>query len=377
VRPPLRHSPSSRNRLVVGDALAALRDARAELEGAVEVALLDPPYNTRANFHHYRDQAAHDLWLEHRRAELEALRPLLTRTGSVWMHLDDSEMHYAKVMMDGVFGRDSFVATIVWQKTLSRENRTDISEAHEYVLVYARDRAAWRARRNLLPLGEEQLARYANPDRDPRGPWTSGDMTAKAGPGRRAAQFYDVTLPSGRVVRPAQGMAWRFTRERFDELVADGRVTFGPRGDGVPRLKRFLAETRQGLVPTTWWPGAEVGTTDTAKKHLRRLFPLLVPFETPKPEELVARVLRIASDPGDVVLDCFAGSGTTPAVAHKLGRRWFAVERELRTVEEFLVPRLDAVVAGADPGGVTAQVGWRGGGDFSVVGRPEPLAAAG
>jgi adenine-specific DNA-methyltransferase len=198
-------------------------------------------------------------------------------------------------------------------------------------------------------------------------------MTAKAGPGRRGAQFYDVTLPSGRVVRPARGMAWRFTRDRFDELVADGRVTFGPRGDSVPRLKRFLSETRQGLVPTTWWPGLELGTTDTAKKQLRRLFPALVPFETPKPEELVARVVQIASDPGDLVLDCFAGSGTTPAVAHKLRRRWFAVERELRTVEDFLVPRLDTVVAGADPGGVTRLAGWRGGGAYTVSGLPAPM----
>jgi adenine-specific DNA-methyltransferase len=371
------HPPTSGNRLVVGDALASLRDARADLQESVELALLDPPYNTRATFHHYRDQSAHDLWLEHRRTELEALLPLLTRTASVWMHLDDSEMHYAKVMMDGVFGRENFVATIVWQKSLSRENRTDISDTHEYLLVYARERAAWRGRRNLLPLGEEQLARYANPDHDPRGPWTSGDMTAKAGPGRRAAQFYDVTLPSGRVVRPAKGMAWRFTRDRFDELAADGRVTFGPRGDSVPRLKRLLAETRQGLVPTTWWPGVEVGTTDSAKKQLRRLFPQLVPFETPKPEELVGRVLQIASDPGDLVLDCFAGSGTTPAVAHKMRRRWLAIERELRTVEEFVVPRLGAVVAGADPGGVTRQAGWSGGGDYRAVGLPEAMAQAG
>lgn len=377
MRPPAPHPPTTGNRLLVGDALRSLCDARAQLAGSVELALLDPPYNTRANFHHYRDQAAHERWLERRRAELEALRPLLTPTGSVWVHLDDAEMHYAKVMMDDIFGRASFVATVVWQKTLSRENRTDIADTHEYLLVYARDRAAWRRRRNLLPLGEEQLARYANPDADPRGPWTSGDMTAKAGPGRRAAQFYDVTLPSGRLVRPAQGMAWRYTRERFDELVADGRVTFGPGGDSVPRLKRFLAETRQGLVPTTWWPGAEVGTTDSAKKQLRRVFPHLVPFETPKPEELVARVVQIATDPGDLVLDCFAGSGTTPAVAHKLRRRWVAVEREVRTVEEFLLPRLDAVVAGADPGGVTAQAGWRGGGAFSVTGLPEPVAAAG
>jgi adenine-specific DNA-methyltransferase len=377
VEPARDHPPPAANRLVVGDALSVLRSARPELEGAVELALLDPPYNTRSNFHHYRDQAAHDRWLENRRAEVEALLPLLKQTGSLWMHLDDSEMHYAKVMLDGVLGRQNFVATVVWQKTLSRENRTDISDTHEYLLVYARDRQAWRGRRNLLPLGAEQLARYANPDGDARGAWTSGDMTAKAGPGRRAAQFYEVTLPSGRVVRPAQGMAWRFTRARFDELVADGRVTFGPRGESVPRLKRFLAETRQGLVPTTWWPGAEVGTTDSAKKHLRRLFPALVPFETPKPEELVARVLQIATDPGDLVLDPHAGSGTTPAVAHKLRRRWLAVEGQVRTVEEFLLPRLDAVVAGADPGGVTATAAWRGGGEFEVRGLPEPMARAG
>jgi adenine-specific DNA-methyltransferase len=158
--------------------------------------------------------------------------------------------------------------------------------------------------------------------------------------------------------------------------VAGGRVTFGPRGDSVPRLKRFLAETRRGLVPTTWWPASEVGTTDSAKQHLRRLFPAVVPFETPKPEELVARVVQIATDPGDLVLDCHAGSGTTPAVAHKLRRRWFAVEREARTVSEFLVPRLDAVVAGADPGGATAAAGWHGGGDYGVRGLPEPLIGA-
>lgn len=338
-------------RLRLTDARTALAAWREDYGGAVELALLDPPYNTRSNFHHYRDQAGSDDWLDARRRDVEELLPLLSPTGSLWMHLDDSEMHYAKVMLDVLFGRANFVGTVVWQKTLSRENRTDLSATHEYLLVYARDRAVWRRRRNLLSLGEEQLARYANPDDDLRGPWTSGDMTAKAGPGRRAAQFYDVTLPSGRVVSPTRGMAWRFTRDRFEELVADGRVSFGPNGDCVPRLKRFLAETQQGLVPTTWWPGDEVGTTDSAKKQLRRLFPRLVPFETPKPEELVARVIRIATDPGDVVLDCYAGSGTTPAVAHKLGRRWLACEREPRTFEEFLVPRLAAVVQGIEPDG--------------------------
>lgn len=351
------HVPFERSRsdfgdtLVLGEAVEALRLWRADYLGAVELALLDPPYNTRSRFHHYTDQSASDEWLEARHRDVEELLPFLSPTGSLWMHLNDAEMHYAKVMLDGLFGRANFVGTVVWQKTLSRENRTDLSTTHEYLLVYARDRQRWRGRRNLLPLGDEQLARYANPDNDRRGPWTSGDMTAKAGPGRRAAQFYDVTLPSGRVVRPARGMAWRFTRERYEELVADGRISFGPNADNVPRLKRFLAETQQGLVPTTWWPGEEVGTTDSAKKHLRRLFPHLIPFETPKPEELVTRVVGIATDPGDLVLDCYAGSGTTPAVAHKLGRTWLACEREPRTFNEFLLPRLTALMAAPEASG--------------------------
>jgi adenine-specific DNA-methyltransferase len=346
-----------------GDALPGLLDS---CRGQVRLALLDPPYNTTSRFHHYSDSVASETWLADRREHLSIVRDLLSDDGSLWVHLDDSEVHYCKVMLDTLFGRANCVGTVIWQKSRSRENRTDLSTVHEYLLVYAKDRRAWAKRRNLLPFGEEQLARYDNPDDDPRGPWTSGDLTAKAGPGRRAAQFYDVVTPSGRTVRPAPGMAWRYTRDRFEELLADDRITFGS-GSQMPRLKRFLAETRAGLVPTTWWPGTEVGTTDTAKKQLRTLFPQLVPFETPKPEELVHRVMTIASDPGDLVLDCYAGSGTTPAVAHKMGRRWIAVEREDRTLTEFLRPRLDAVVAGSDRGGVSREVGWTGGGGYRVV----------
>jgi adenine-specific DNA-methyltransferase len=331
-------------RALLAEALDALREWADSHRGSVELALLDPPYNTRSRFHHYVDQADSERWLTERRNEIEALLPLLSETGSMWMHLDDSEMHYAKVMLDSLYDRTNFVGTVVWQKSLSRENRTDLSTTHEYLLVYAKDRAKWRQRRNLLPLGEEQLARYSNPDGDPRGSWTSGDMTAKAGPGRRAAQFYSVVLPSGRTVRPAHGMAWRFTRDRYEELVADGRIWFGPSGDNMPRFKRFLAETQQGLVPTTWWPGDQVGTSDTAKKQLRRLFPHQVPFETPKPEELVARVVSIATDPGDLVLDCYGGSGTTAAVAQRLGRGWLTCEREPQTFHEFLLPRVTAAM---------------------------------
>lgn len=358
----------------LGDADDVLRELTETAKGTVRLALLDPPYNTTSLFHHYADRARSDDWLEVRRRHAVMIRSLLSTDGSIWMHLDDNELHYAKIMLDEVFGRKNYVGTIVWQKTLSRENRTDISTTHEYVLVYAKNKVVWSRTRNKLKPTDDQLARYRNPDDDPRGPWTSGDMTAKAGPGRRAAQFYDLELPSGRVVSPAKGMAWRFTRDRLDELIDDGRVSFGPRGDSVPRLKRFLSETQGGLVPTTWWPGDEVGTTDLAKKELRRLFPDAIPFETPKPERLARRIIEIATDPGDVVLDCYGGSGTSAAVAHKLARGWIICEREQRTFDEVLIPRIEKVIAG-DAGGVSDEVRWSGGGSFEVR-RAHPRAKA-
>ena len=355
------------NMMILADAMVALPQLLERFRSKVRLSLVDPPYNTTSNFHHYRDSISHESWITDRRTHFSWIRDLLTTDGSLWIHLDDSELHYCKVMLDELFGRENFVTTIVWQKSRSRENRTVISTTHEYILVYAKEYRAWAKTRNLLAMGTEQLDRYSNPDNDIRGPWISGDMTAKAGPGRRAAQFYEIVAPSGRVLKPAKGMAWRYTRERFDELHHDGRVSFGHHGDNMPRLKRFLSETQQGLVPTTWWPGDEVGTTDTAKKQLRRLFPDLVPFETPKPEELAAKVMAIASNRGDLVLDCYAGSGTVPATAHKMGRKWIAIEREERTFHEFLAPRLERVVSGTDPGGITEATVWQGGGSFSVI----------
>jgi adenine-specific DNA-methyltransferase len=355
------------NLAFLGEADELFTNQAQLLEGTIRLALIDPPYNTSSQFHHYSDKQSSHLWMEDRRRHAKHIQALLTPDGSLWMHLDDREMHYAKVMLDEVFGRKNYVGTIVWQKSVSRENRTDLSTIHEYILVYAKNKQVWARRRNKLAATDEQLARYKNPDNDPRGPWTSGDMTAKAGPGRRAAQFYDLKLPSGRVVKPAQGMSWRFTRDRLESLIQDGRVSFGSRGDSVPRLKRFLTETQGGLVPTTWWPAEEVGTTDTAKKELRRLFPEMVPFETPKPERLVKRIIEISTDADDIVLDCYGGSGTTAAVAHKLGRRWITGEREARTFHEVLIPRLEAVVAGED-GGVSKEAGWSGGGNFEIRG---------
>lgn len=352
--------------LINGEADAGLKALTTQAPGLFRAAIIDPPYNRRTKFHHYNDSTKRTQWVAERTRQAAMLRELLREDGSLWMHIDDAEVPAARLLLDSVFGSANFVSTIVWQKSVSRDNRVDVATTHEYILCYSKSRNAFRQAANRLEPDAAQLARYKNPDADPRGPWASGDLTAKAGPGRRAAQFYDLVLPSGRIVRPATGTAWRFTRERLDELIEDGRIDFG-HGDKMPRLKRYLAEVEPGLVPNTWWTGAEVGTADSAKRHLKSLFPEQTPFETPKPEPLTARVLRIATDPGDWVIDCYAGSGTTPAVAHKMGRHFVAIEREKHTFQDFLEPRLKLVDAGKDSLRLGASQGTNLGRGFTTI----------
>jgi len=351
--------------LVNKDALSTL-DKLGDAPLGIRLALIDPPYNRRTKFHHYGDSASRDGWASEIEQTCRKLRQHLSEDGSLWMHIDDAEMPSARVVLDNIFGRKNFIATIVWRKTVSRDNRMPVSTTHEYILAYAKNKKLWFSRRHKLPATDEQRSRYRNPDNDPRGPWTSGDLTAKAGPGRRKEQFYSVATPSGRIVSPATGTCWRYTRERLQELIKDNRIDFGS-GDKMPRLKRFLSEVDSGMVPDTWWEGPDVGTADTAKRHLKALFPTAVPFETPKPEELTARILHIATDPGDIVVDVFGGSGTTGAVAMKMGRRWLLAEREVGTFYEFTLPRLQCVAEGKDKQGITARLGYAGGGTFTVI----------
>jgi adenine-specific DNA-methyltransferase len=351
--------------LVNNDAASSLKHLGEKPVG-IRLALIDPPYNRRTKFHHYNDSSSRDTWIADIQLSCASLRKHLTEDGSLWMHIDDAEMPSARAALDDIFGRSNFIATIVWRKTVSRDNRMPISTTHEYILVYAKSKQSWFKSRHKLPATKEQLARYKNPDNDPRGPWTSGDLTAKAGPGRRREQFYSIVTPSGRIVSPATGTCWRYTRARLDELINENRVDFGS-GDKMPRLKRFLSEVDPGLVPDTWWEGPNVGTADSAKRHLKMLFPSAIPFETPKPEELTARILHIATNPGDLVVDVYGGSGTTAAVAMKMGRRWLLAERESRTFYEFTWPRVKLVAEGKDLNGVSGQYNWTGGGRFTVV----------
>ena len=350
------------NRLIKGDNLLALKALEAEFAGKVKCVFIDPPYNTGSAFTHYDDGLEHSIWLGLMRDRLEIIRRLLSDDGSLWITIDDNEAHYLKVMCDEVFGRRNYLTSIVWEKDKGRRSDTTFSASHDYVLIYAREPDKFAKVRNLLERTAEQESRYRNPDKDPRGPWLQGDNgTAKsASEGSR----FPVTLPSGRTVVPTPSRGWSFSKETLEKAREEGRAYFGANGDGMPIIKRYLSEVQAGVVPRTWWPADEAGHNQEAKRdHLNKLLREIDPFPTPKPERLLQRILSIATNPGDLVLDSFAGSGTTGAVAHKMGRRWIMVELG-EHCHTHIVPRLQKVIAGQDPGGVTQATGWQGGGGF-------------
>jgi adenine-specific DNA-methyltransferase len=366
-------SRSTRNRLIHGDNIAVLDRIGANLRGAVRCVYIDPPYNNREQYAHYDDRSSHEQWLAEMEASLTALAPLLSPEGSLWISIDDNEVHHLKVLADRVLGRERFVTTIVWEHRTTRENRRVFSNNHEYLLVYASDPARFKAARNPVPLTEEILARYANRDDDPRGPWQSISLTAQAGHGTKS-QFYTVVSPNGRRHRPPKGRCWIYTEDRLRHAIAEGRVWFGVDGNGVPRLKRYLSEAPAGVTPPTLWSAEFAGTSGTAKREILKLFPDEQVFETPKPERLLSRVIGIATDPGDIVLDSYLGSGTTAAVAHKMDRRWIGIESGDHAISH-CASRLAQVVDG-EGGGVSGQVGWTGGGGFKFERLEAALARA-
>lgn len=351
------------NLLIRGDALNALTSLARLPEfaeqylGKVKLAYLDPPFNTQQSFLQYDDALEHSVWLTMMRDRLVQIRDLLAPNGSVWVHLDDSEMAYCEVMMDEVFGRQNAIAVAVWEKTYTpKSNGRGLSTDHDYILCYAKDASEWYADGwNFLPRSVEQEARFKNPDDDPRGPWRTYPLDVRTeNEDRRAGYRYPVVLPSGREVLPAKGRHWALPKQRFEDEREKGLIWFGADGNAMPTKKVYLSEAREGVIARTWWTHGEVGSSQDAKRECKALFPELEPFATPKPERLLHRILQIASNPGDIVLDCFVGSGTTAAVAHKMGRRWVAIEREQATIETFAIPRLAKVVRDEDEGGVTS-----------------------
>ncbi len=345
------------NSLVFGDNLLALKALEQDFTGKVKCVYIDPPYNTGSAFSHYDDGLEHSLWLSLMRDRLEVIRNLLHDDGSVWISIDDNECHYLKVMMDEVFGRENFVSSVIWEKSDSpRNSARQFSADHDFILVYSKN-PNWKPIK--LERTEEANSIYSNPDSDHRGPWLPGDPFANK---PYSKGLFEIFGPTGRKFMPPPGRYWRVSLEKLKSLDADGRVWWGPKGDARPSIKRYLTEVGD-LVPRTLWTKDQVGSNRTSKNEMRSLFPGESTFDTPKPEKLIERVLNIATQAGDLVLDSFAGSGTTGAVAHKMGRRWIMVELG-EHCHTHIIPRLKKVIDGQDPGGITESVGWKGGGGF-------------
>ena len=345
------------NMLIQGDNLEALKALLPYYAGRVKCIYIDPPYNTGSAFEHYDDNLEHSKWLDMMYPRLEFLRELLAEDGSIWISIDADEAHYLKVICDEVFGRKNFVDEIVWQRSYAPINlKKTLSRSHDTIHVYAKNSQGFRL--NMLERSDKANARYKNLDNDSRGLWKSGNLSV--GPAVEK-NIYPITTPSGRIVNPPKGYCWRVSKEKFQEMVNDNRIWFGKDGNNVPSIKRFLTEVKDGITSMTWWNYQEVGHNQDAKKEIK-LLELGDVFATPKPERLIQRILTLATNEGDLVLDSFLGSGTTAAVAHKMGRRYIGIEMG-EHAKTHCAARLQKVIDG-ERGGISKAINWQGGGGF-------------
>ena len=365
--PELSHQAKSRvseqdifdNRLIFGDNLLALKALEQEFAGAVKCVFIDPPYNTGSAFTHYDDGLEHSIWLSLMRDRLEVIKGMLSEDGTLWITIDDNEAHYLKVLCDEIFGRACFVSSVIWRSTDNSNNDAkQFSVDHNYILVYSRN-PEWETKKLDA---DAKRSHFKNPDNDIRGPWFDGNPLNSPKP--RVNLTFDLVAPNGNVIKPPKN-GWRWSKETLAEKLASGEIRFTADGTGI-RRRTYLADMK-GLPPSTLWAELEeTGHNRQAKYELKNLFPnraVADLFGTPKPERLLARILEIATDEGDLVLDSFGGSGTTGAVAHKMSRRWIMVELGEHCHSE-IIPRLKKVIDGEDPGGVTEATGWNGGGGF-------------
>lgn len=343
------------NTLIFGDNLLALKALEHEFAGKVKCVFIDPPYNTGSAFEHYDDGLEHSIWLGLIRDRLEIIRNLLSEDGSLWITIDDNEAHYLKVMCDEIFGRSNFWGNIIWQHSVQGKNDAKtLSLHHNHLLVYSKTSSF---QRRLLPRKEEHNINYSNPDNDPNGPWRSGDVRS---PNLRENLKYNIETPSGKILSPPE-KGWRWAKETLHEKIKTGEISFNSNESKI--IRKIYLNKQEGRVPESIWFADDVGTTRSATTHLAEILGEDDKFPTPKPEELIERILLIATDHHDLVLDSFGGSGTTGAVAHKMGRRWIMVELG-EHCHTHIIPRLKKVIDGDDKGGVTEITNWEGGGGF-------------
>lgn len=369
----LKHNPElsygqnpHENLLIQGDNLEALKALLPFYAGQVKCIYIDPPYNTQNAFTHYDDNLEHSQWLSLMYPRLELLREFLMPDGSIWISIDSDEGHYLKVICDEVFGRKNFVDEIIWQRAFSPVNlKKHFSRSHDAILLYAK--SIDHLTINHLSRTDSQLSTYKNPDNDTRGLWTSADFSV--GPVVES-KLYPIVTPNGKSIYPPKGRCWVVDYDRYLELRKDNRIWFGLHGNNAPRMKKFLTEVKKGVTPMTLWLREYFGDNQEAKREIKALFDNDI-FTTPKPERLVGQIIAIGSSPGDLVMDSFLGSGTTAAVAHKMGRRWIGIEMGDHAISH-CVPRLQKVVDG-EQGGISKAMNWQGGGGFSFYTLGEPI----
>ena len=383
----------SENMIIRGDNLEALKALLPRYEGCVKCIYIDPPYNTGNEGWVYNDNVndpkikkwlgevvgkegedltRHDKWLCMMYPRLKLLQKLLADDGAIFISIDDTEVSNLRLLMDEVFGANNFVTTVIWHKNYAPKSSAKFfSEDHDYITVYAKNKMAWIP--NLLPRTEEQDKIYKNPDNDPRGLWRPDNLSAR---NPYSLGLYSITCPGGRVIPgPPAGRYWVVSEEKFKQMDADGRIYWGQDGNNIPAPKRYLSEVKQGRVPQTIWEYEEVGHTQDAKKDLKAIFDGEMPFDTPKPYRLIERILQIASDSDSIILDSFAGSGTTAHAVLNMnkadvGHRKFILVEMMDYADSITAERVKRVIKGYGEGKNAVE---GTGGNFSFYDLGEPL----
>jgi len=346
------------NQVIFGNNLIALHSIKKTYAGKIQAIYCDPPYNTGKDSFGYNDRFNHSTWLTFFKNRMEVCRDLLNSSGMLWVNLDDKESHYAKVLLDEIFGRENFLSNIIWKKKYTSSNDAKFfSDNHDHILVYAKDLSLCKF--NGLPRTEKANKAYTNPDNDLRGPWKSTPCHAKT-----YNKKYDFNLetPDGRIISPPNGTCWRFSKIKFDELLKDNRLWFGKDGKSSVAKKSFLSEVKKFMTPVTIWDDHEsIGHNHDANTELKN-FHDLSSFKTAKPEKLLKRIIEISTNELDIILDPFAGSGTTAAVAMKMNRKFITCE-QMDYGKDIIINRLQKVVEG-EQGGISEEVSWKGGKGF-------------
>lgn len=357
------------NFLLEGDNLHSLKLLEKTHKGKIDVIYIDPPYNRGNNDFRYddicidkMDTFKHSKWLSFMVERMRIAWKLLSNTGAIFISIDDYEMATLRILCDEVFGEINFLCNVVWQKRYSRENREAIGDAHEYIIVYVKDKQYFKTHRHLIEMNEKQAKVYKNPNNDPKGRWRPVPMTAQAGHATKD-QFYPITDPKGNIHYPPEGRCWGISQKTYEEMLIQGRIYFGKNNNSQPNLIRYLSEV-EGVAPWTWWNNEEVGHTDEAKKELYSIVGKKNNFETPKPVRLINRILKIATEKDGIVLDFFAGSGTTGQAVLELnqedgGNRHFILctNNENNICEEVTYQRLKTVITGKRKDGSTYSDG--------------------